>query len=156
MEHTKITNTDQLRVRIAMLKLQRAEQEVYFNQTFTKVSKAFSNPLSFIKSLLSFGNRKGEIDALNGDWVTNLAKIALPFLLNNTVLKNSGFIMKSIISFVSLNLINAQNINQNVLLDWFDRLMIWVEKKRDQRKQQGNDFGIPPDSETSSGKPVYD
>lgn len=156
MEHTKITNTDQLRVRIAMLKLQRAEQEVYFNQTFTKVSRAISNPLSFIKSLLSFGNRKGEIDAQDGDWVTNLAKIALPFLLNNTVLKNSGFIMKSIISFVSLNLINAQNINQNVLLDWFDKLMIWVDKKRDQRKQQGNDFGIPPDSETSSGKPVYD
>jgi hypothetical protein len=156
MKQPEITNIDQLRVRIAMLKLHRAEQEVYFNQSFNKVSKAISDPLGFIKSLLSIGNRKSEIDAQEGDWVTNLAKIALPYLLNNTILKNSGFIIKSIISFISLNLINAQNINQNVLLDWFDKLMIWIDKKRNQRKQQSNDFGIPPDSETSSGKPVYD
>jgi hypothetical protein len=156
MKQPEITNIDQLRVRITMLKLHRAEQEVYFNQSFNKVSKAISDPLGFIKSLLSIGNRKSEIDAQEGDWVTNLAKIALPYLLNNTILKNSGFIIKSIISFISLNLINAQNINQNVLLDWFDKLMIWIDKKRNQRKQQSNDFGIPPDSETSSGKPVYD
>jgi hypothetical protein len=65
--------------------------------------------------------------------------------------------MKSLISFISLNLINAKNINQNVLATWLDKLMIWVEKTREKRRQnQSNDFGIPPDSETSSGKPVYD
>ena len=156
MENSKITNIDQLRVRISILKLKKSEQEVYFNRTLNKVSVAISNPISFVKALFNLG-AKDEEETQGADWVTNLAKLAIPFLLNNTLLKRSGFIMKSIISFVSLNLINSQNINQNVLSTWLDKLMIWVEKKREKRKHnQSNDFGIPPDSETSSGKPVYD
>ena len=89
--------------------------------------------------------------------MTNLAQIALPYLLNQTILKKSGLIMKSVISFLSLQFINAQNINQNVLATWLDKLMIWVEKTREKKQQnKTNDFGIPPDSETSAGKPVHD
>jgi len=156
MGNPKITNIDELRVRIAILKLHSAEQEVYFSQTINKISRAINHPISFVKTLFSLGVNKEESDD-QGDWVTNLAKIALPYLLNHTILKKSGFVMKSLISFISLNLINAKNINQNVLATWLDKLMIWVEKTREKRRQnQSNDFGIPPDSETSSGKPVYD
>ena len=156
MKNSKITNIDELRVRIAILKLDCAEQEVYFGKKLAKFSQAINHPISFLKSLFSFSSNKQETND-QGDWVTNLAQIALPYLLNQTILQKSGLIMKSVISFLSLQFINAQNINQNVLATWLDKLMIWVEKTREKKQQnKTNDFGIPPDSETSAGKPVHD
>lgn len=156
MANSKITNIDELRVRIATLKLESAEKEVYFSNKLSKVSRAINHPISFLKSLFSFSANKEETND-QGDWVTNLAQIALPYLLNQTILRKSGFIMKSVISFLSLQIINAQNINQNILATWLDKLMIWVEKTREKSHQnKTNDFGIPPDSETSAGKPVHD
>ncbi len=155
----KIENLDQLRVRIAILKLHRAEQEIYLNQTVSKVSKALNSPVNFIKGLISFlgfGGSKKTNDSENGDWVTNLARIALPFLLNKTLLSGQGFIFKWIVSFISQNTINAKNFNQGILSTWVDKLVNWVASTSKKRKQEKeNDYGIPPDSETSSGRPVH-
>jgi len=159
MRKDKIENLDHLRVRIAILKLHRAEQEIYLNQTVSKVSRALNSPLSFIKGLISFlgfGGGKKSSDSEESDWVTNLARIALPFILNKTLLSGRGFIFKWIVSFISQNTINAKNFNQGILSNWVDKLVNWVESSSKKRKQQKEtDYGIPPDSETSSGRPIH-
>lgn len=155
----KIENLDQLRVRISILQLHKAEQEIYLNQTVNKVSKALNSPLNFLKGLISFlgfGGTKKTNDSENGDWVTNLARIALPFLLNKTLLSGRGFIFKWIVSFISQNTINAKTFNQGILSNWVDKLVNWLETTSKKKKQEKeNDYGIPPDSETYSGKPIH-
>ncbi len=159
MEKSKIKNIDQLRVQIAILKLHKADQENYFNQKITGISKIFNSPINFLKGTLSFlGLRGGKASNINeADWATNLARLAFPFLLNKTILSGSGFFFKGIVSFLSQNTINAKTFNKGVLANWVDKLVDWVDsttKKRKSRKEE-IDYGISPESETYSGKPVH-
>jgi hypothetical protein len=158
MINKKIDNLDQLRVQIAILKLHKAEQEIYFNQTGNNISKAFNSPVNFVKAALSFlGLRGGKANVQEADWATNLARLAFPFLLNKTLLSGSGFIFKGIVSFLSQNTINAKTFNKGILANWVDKIVDWVDstnKKRKSKKEE-IDYGISPESETYSGKPVH-
>jgi hypothetical protein len=162
----KIETLDQLRTEIAFLKLKKAEDEIYLNQTFLKVNKAFSGPINFIKGALELlglksikGNNETNASPNHTDWVTSLGRIALPFLLNKTILRGRGMFLKTAISLLSQTTINSKNFNKNVLASWIDKATYWINvsinsaKKKSVEKE--NDYGIPPDSETYSGKPVH-
>lgn len=159
----KIENLDQLRVEIALLKIKKAEQEVYLNQTFSKVNKAFSGPINFIKGALGFvglkNNKSNNSSTNHADWVTSLGRIALPFLLNKTILRGSGMFLKTAISLLSQTTINSKNLNKNVLANWIDKATYWVNvsinSARKKSELKDHDYGIPPESETYSGKPVH-
>lgn len=159
MAKTKIQNIDQLRLEIAISRLHRAEQEIYLSQKVRNFSKALSSPLSFIKGIFAFlglRENKGNIPQ-EADWVTNFAKIAIPFLLNKTVLKGRGFILKSIISLISQNTITSEIFNKGMLGGWIDKLVDWLDdsSKKSKSKNADIDYGISPESETYSGKPIH-
>lgn len=159
----KIESIDQLRSEIAFLKIKRAEEEIYLNQTFLKVNKAFSGPINFIRGALEFlGLKDNKIvnpSNIEVDWVTSLGRIVIPFLLNNTLLKGKGVLLKTIVSLLSQSTINSKNLNKSVLANWIDKIAYWVNvsinsaKKKPQEKE--NDYGISPESETYSGKPIH-
>ena len=160
----KIENIDQLRTEIALLKMKKAEEEVYFNQTFFKINKAFNGPINFIKGALEFVGLKNNKPSnspstSHADWVTSLGRIALPFLLNKTILRGRGMFLKTAVSLLSQTTINSKNLNKNVLANWIDKATYWINvsinsaKKKSEEKD--NDYGIPPESETYSGKPVH-
>jgi hypothetical protein len=160
MAKTKIENIDQLRLEIAILRLHRAEQEIYLSQKVTSFSKALNSPLSFIKGSLSFlGLRENKSKTpQEADWVTNLARIGIPFLLNKTLLSGRGFIFKSIVSLLSQNTINSKIFNKGMLGGWIDKLVDWVDSpssKKGKNKNEDIDYGISPESETYSGKPIH-
>lgn len=161
MTKIKVHNLDQLQLRIAQLKIEKAEQEIYFNQKWIKTQNMISSPINFIKGILSTiglrgGNRNNTVHT-SADWATNLARVSLPFLLNRTILRGRGFIFKTLVTLISQNTINAKRFNKDKLAGWVDNITEWVEgfssKKTKRRKEV--DYGIPEDSETYSGKPVH-
>jgi hypothetical protein len=136
----KIESLDQLRTEIALLKIKISEEEIYLNQTFSKVNKAFSGPLNFIKGaleLVGLKNSKSTNSSTNhADWVTSLGRIALPFLLNKTILRGSGMFMKTAISLLSQTTINSKNLNKNVLANWIDKATYWINVSMNSAKKK--------------------
>ncbi|MBU0695757.1 MAG: hypothetical protein KKE39_04430 [Bacteroidetes bacterium] len=147
----KIENLEQLRSEIAILKLKKAEDEIYFNQSFQKVKNVVETPTRWFNNVLSFLglNSESEKGKVKADWITSVGRIALPFLLNKTVLRGRGFFVRALVSLISQKSINSKNFNKNVLSHWVDNLTEWIESSvKDKKKSKNIDYGIPPESET--------
>jgi hypothetical protein len=151
MKKTKIKNLEQLRAEIALLKLKKAEDEIYFNQSYQKVKHVVETPTRWFNNALSFLglNSESEKVKIKSDWITSAGKFALPFLLNKTILRGRGFFVKAIVSLISQKTINSKNFNKNVLTNWIDNLTEWIDSSVKEKKKSKNiDYGIPPESET--------
>ncbi|MBU2046953.1 MAG: hypothetical protein KJ712_09515, partial [Bacteroidetes bacterium] len=147
----KIENLEQLRSEIAILKLKKAEDEIYFNQSFQKVKNVVETPTRWFNNVLSFLglNSESEKGKVKADWITSVGRIALPFLLNKTVLRGRGFFVRALVALISQKSINSKNFNKNVLSHWVDNLTEWIESSvKDKKKSKNIDYGIPPESET--------
>lgn len=154
---TKIETLEQLRSEIRLLKLKKAEDELYFHQKKEHYKKMLTSPFASLKkagSYLGFGNSEKDTyqhDPKNADWATTVARVFIPFLLNTTVLRGKGIIMKSLMTLFSQRVINSQNFNQNVLSKWIDKATDLVNSSRKKKPVSATaklDYGIPPDSET--------
>jgi hypothetical protein len=151
MKKTKIKNLEQLRAEIALLKLKKAEDEIYFNQSYQKVKHVVETPTRWFNNALSFLglNSESEKVKIKSDWITSAGKFALPFLLNKTILRGRGFFVKALVSIISQKTINSKNFNKNVLTNWIDNLTEWIDSSVKEKKKSKNiDYGIPPESET--------
>jgi hypothetical protein len=140
-----INNMEELKAQIVILKQDKMEQELYFNQKVNSIKSSFNNPLGYISNIFkSFGlnNKTG----FNSDYITSLAKTFLPLFLNKTILKGSGFIVKTLVTIFSQKLISGKIINQEILVKWIDRLTGLISSKTKSNKVK--DYGIPEDSET--------
>jgi len=147
---TEITNLAQLEARIAFLEVKKAEDEIYFNQKFEAIKEKIQHPFKFIKNAISsfaFGRNSNMAGA---DWATNLGRIFFPLLLNKTLLKNKGIIVKTLVSLFSQKAINYSVFNREVLSGWIDKVTDFVKTKTKKEKRYGvDDYGIPPESETA-------
>nr|MBC7611876.1 hypothetical protein [Pseudopedobacter sp.] len=151
MINPKIENLEQLRSEIAILKLKKAEDEIYFNQSFQKVKNVVETPIRWFNNVLSFLglNSESEEGKIKADWITSVGRVALPFLLNKTVLRGRGFFVRALVSLISQKSISSKNFNKNVLSHWIDNLTEWIESSvKDKKKSKNIDYGIPPESET--------
>nr|WP_294895961.1 hypothetical protein [uncultured Pedobacter sp.] len=148
---TEITNLAQLQERIVLLKVKKVEDEIYFNQKYEAIKQKVQHPFKFVKDLVSsiaFGNT-GNI-AGKADWATTIGRIFFPMVLNKTVLKNSGVIIKTLVSLFSQRAINYSVFNKDVLSGWIDKATDFVKAKTKKEKRYGvDDYGIPPESETA-------
>lgn len=146
----KIENIDQLRAEIRTLKIKCAEDEIYFNQGIQKLKKLINAPSRFINNIFGFlGLSVEEKDNKHSDWVTSLGRVALPFLLNKTILRGRGIFFRTIVSLLSQKTINAKNFNKDVLTSWIDDLTNWINSSiKKSKKKKEIDYGIPPESET--------
>lgn len=152
MIKSKIENLEQLRAQIAVLKLKKAEDEIYFNQSYQKIKGVVETPARWFNNALSFlglNSSEGDKSKIKADWITSAGRIALPFLLNKTILRGSGFFTKAIISLISQKTVNSKNFNKDVLSHWIDNITGWIEStSKDKKKAKNIDYGIPPESET--------
>lgn len=148
---TEITNLAQLKARIAFLEVKKIQDEIYFNQKFDAFKNKATHPFKFIKEMVSslaFGGGKSKMGS--ADWATSLGRIFFPMLLNKTLLRNSGGIMKTLVSLVSQKAINYSVFNKDVLASWIDKVTDLVKTKTKKEKRYGiDDYGIPPESETA-------
>ncbi len=124
-----IKSIHDLRNEIVRLETLTKQQEVSIKQRFSSPSaiyktivSAFSNP--------SEGNSPGKQVKLNGllnqDIIGAISKFLLPLTLNKTLFKGSGFITKSIVTFLSKKA--SGYINQDNVTSGFDKFKTMLSK----------------------------
>lgn len=148
---TRIENLEQLRAEIQLLKQKRAEQELYFIQKKENIKEAFNSPFTFIKKLgLFFGvNKSTKTSGISADWATALARFVIPFILNKTLLRGKGAMLKSLFALISQKAINPAIFNQGKIMGVAGKVSEWIGDFISKTKRKKRmDYGIPPDSET--------
>jgi len=141
----RIENLQQLQAEIELLKLKKAEQELYFKNKKESIKASLKSPFTFIKKITGLLKNN---DNIHADWATALARVSIPFLLNKTLLRGKGAVLKSILTILSQKAINPAIFNQNKLMSVVDKVSDWVGKILPKRRKEAVDYGIPPDSET--------
>jgi len=96
---TAIRNLSDLKNEISRLKRVEEEQRTAIGQRFSSPSAAFATIYSlFSSSADADGSKKG---IFHMDYVGLLSRILVPFTLNKTLFRNSGFIVKALVGLVS-------------------------------------------------------
>lgn len=138
-----IQNLEQLHQKIVELKVDYKLKEDRLVHDLHEFSQSFT-PAAIIKKFLTPSNLLKTDDALN---ITgNIMSVVLPFLMNKTLFKGSGFVTKLLVSLASGKFgktLDAEHISEiiNSVKSWFGS----GKKKKD---VAFTDYGIPPDSET--------
>lgn len=94
-----IRNVSDLKNEISRLKETEEEQRAAIRRRFSSPSATFATIYSlFSYSADADGTRKG---IFHMDYVGLLSRILVPFTLNKTLFRNSGFIVKALVGLVS-------------------------------------------------------
>lgn len=152
--NAKIRNIDELRAEILRLREQRTEMEADLLIDLNKVVSKFKMPLMLISKLsdwaAAFAGVKRNKDGTtgNGDWVSGIFRVGLPFLMNRFIFPKSGFLTKTILGFITQKAANT--VNKDLVNNILDKIseLIKVPKSRKKDNPELTDYGIPPDSET--------
>lgn len=138
MADLSINNVRNLKAEIVRLKLLREEQGKAIGERFSSPSAVFSTVVSlFPKRTPGSG-----FDIFHQDFFGLLSRILLPLTLNKTIFRNSNFIMKGIVGFLSQKA--SHFINEDSVMGLWDKVKHLFEKK-----DKKEDYGIPPESEAS-------
>ena len=172
---TKIANIDELKQEIARLSRLKAEQESYLVDQYKLLKNKVETPsriigavadnipgVGLVKGLFSSigaasSSKKSEdVKGGKSDWLTKTLRIGLPLVLNRTLLKNSGWLKKSLVLLASEGA--AGQINQDKVGSVVSKIADFIRPKKKKKKHKNiekfdeeqdiHDFGIPPDSET--------
>ena len=138
-----INNIDDLRNEIVLLKEAEQQQSAAIGQHF----KSPGAVLSTIGSLF-FNSRGGEggqgSNIFDQDLVGLISRIVLPFTLNKTVFRHSGFLVKTLVSIVSQRA--SRFITEDGVLSLWDKAKGLFKAK--QPEETPAHKGVPPLSET--------
>jgi hypothetical protein len=132
----------ELRAEIDFLKVKKFKDEEALKEGF----KSPSALLGIFKS--DSGNKKSFAQEFaQQDILTNISRVLLPILLNGVVFKKSGFITKTLITFLSQKA--AKQVNSDKITGLIDKFSsMFKGNGKPQRSPAIRDYGIPPDSET--------
>ncbi len=151
---TNINNLAELQSRIKVLKIVSAEHELFFHQKVQSVKEVLSGPshiFTKIKFMLGFGGKKsiGGKKPAQSDWVTNMTRVLIPYIINKTLFRKSGFIIKTVISLLSQATVSSKLVNKNTFSNLIDKATGLINSTiSGKKKPKKIDYGIPPDSET--------
>ena len=154
---SRINNIDDLRSEILRLELERFRQEAVIEQDVKQIIYKFKAPFRFVDKVTAFFGKGLGTDHGAGaapehetqpDWLTNLLRVGLPVVLNKLVFRNSGFIMKSLVTILSQKA--AKNINKDSISGLIDKGADFIRNFKNKKalSRLHADYGIPPDSET--------
>ncbi len=168
--NVKIHNIAELREEIVRLTQLKNEQEAYLSNQYMLLRKKVEAParlletltssipgVDLVKGLFSSVLSKGKSDS-KSDWLTNTLRVGIPLVLNKTLLKNVGWLKKSLVLLLSERAVGQ--VNQDKIGNAISKVADFVRPNK-KKKRHNNlppledmqldrpDFGIPPDSETS-------
>jgi hypothetical protein len=130
-----IKNSWDLRQEIIRLKGVEEQQAV-------ALKARFSSPVAVLTTLYSLfpkANNTGEnkTNIFNQDFVSILSRFLIPFTLNKTLFKNSGFIIKALVGLVSQKA--SGYVNEDLVMGVWDKVKHLFSKKDkvDQRYPYG-------------------
>ena len=138
MTDVTINNVEDLKAEILRLRHLKEEQGEALKARFSSPGAAFSSLMTVFpkESRLKF-------DIFHQDFLGLLSRIVLPLTLNKTLFKNSNFLVKGLVGFLSQKA--SHFISEDSVTGLWDKVKSLFEKK----KQKNEDYGIPPESEAS-------
>ena len=167
-----INNTKELKHELVRLSRLRREQEAYLGDQYKVLKSKVEAPSRIFNAVTSnipgVGVVKGLFSSIGdvkkskasagekSDWLTKATRIVLPFILNRTLLKNSGWLKKSLVLLASEGAVGQ--INQDKVSSFVGKIADYIRPKKAKKKhkkmkgideeEDSNYFGIPPESET--------
>lgn len=134
MTDVSINNVNDLKAEIVRLRMLRDEQR-------GAIKSRFSSPGATFSTISSIFFKPGH-NILNQDFVGMLSRVLLPLTLNKTLFRNSGFLVKGLVGFLSQKA--SHFISEDAVVGLWDKVKSVFEKK-----SKSEDYGIPPESEAS-------
>jgi len=138
----------ELQAEIQYLKVQQFKQEEQLKDKLSSPKELFKTITNLFKS--DSGKKQSFISELiNQDLITNITRVILPLVLNGMVFKKSGFLVKTLMTFISQKA--ATQVNSHTVSGILDKITGIFKKKAGANSGSVNgagDYGIPPDSET--------
>ena len=166
-----INNSEELKNELLRLNKLRKEQEVYLGDQYNLLKNKVQTPtrilgavtsgipgVGLVKGLFSsLGKSKDVVGNSDGksDWLTKATQLVLPLVLNRTLLKNSGWLKKSLVLLASEGAVGQ--INKDKVSSFVGKIAEYIRPKKSKKKhknirgideQDAANFGIPPDSES--------
>jgi hypothetical protein len=125
-----IKSIHDLRNEIVRLETLNVQQEAAIKQRFSSPSAIYKTFLSALpKSAVSSSGNSVKLNGLlNQDIVGMISKFLLPLTLNKTLFKGSGFITRSIVTFLSKKA--SGYINQDTVTTGWDKLKTAVQNSK--------------------------
>ncbi len=138
MTNVTINNAEDLKAEILRLRHLKEEQGEALKARFISPGAAISTLMTVFpkESRLKF-------DIFHQDFLGILSRILLPLTLNKTLFRNSNFLTKGLVGFLSQKA--SHFISEDAVSGLWDKVKSLFEKK----KQKQEDYGIPPESEAS-------
>jgi hypothetical protein len=136
MTDVTINNAEDLKTEILRLRHLKEEQG-------EAIKARFSSPGAAISSLMTVFPKGSKYDIFHQDFLGLISRIVLPLTLNKTLFRNSNFLIKGLVGFLSQKA--SHFISEDSVTGVWDKVKSLFEKK----KQKQEDFGIPPESEAS-------
>lgn len=136
-----IKNSTDLKAEIARLRELKHQQGEQISQRFSSPGAIFSTIVSIFPKHHDDGSKS---NILNQDYFGILSRILLPLALNKTVFRNSNFIVKGLVGFLSQKA--SHFISEESVTGLWDKAKGLFSKFS--KKEKNPDYGIPPDSET--------
>jgi hypothetical protein len=134
-----INSASDLRAEMDRLRDLERQQKLALKARFQSPSAVFHTALSlFPKS----PDGKG-IAFFNQDIFGILSRVVLPVTLNRTLFKNSNFLVKTLVGFLSQKA--SHYISEGAVTGFWDKVKSVFERKQ----KEEVDYGIPPESEAS-------
>ena len=105
----------------------------------------FISPGAAISSLMTVFPKESrtKFDIFHQDFFGLISRILLPLTLNKTLFRNSNFLIKGLVGFLSQKA--SHFISEDSVTGLWDKVKSLFDKK----KEKQEDFGIPPESEAS-------
>ncbi len=147
MEKT-FSSLAELQAEIDILKVQSFQQEEALKEAISSPAAIFATVRGIFKS--KNGGKSLTSELLNHDIITSIARFVIPFFVNGVIFKRSGFITKTIITFLSQKV--AGQVNSNTVSGILDKVKGLFKGKTISKvgikARKPVDYGIPPDSES--------
>jgi hypothetical protein len=118
-----VNNINDLHTEIARLEALKIAQEIQLKERFKSPGAAFSTVSSLFKS--KDHKSSGLFDK---DLLSMVSRVVLPFALNKTLFRKSGFIVKTLIALVSQKA--SGYINEGSIASVVDRFKDFIKPKK--------------------------
>ena len=139
-----IRNISDLQGEIYRLKELQQEQGVAIKRRFRNFSATISTlGTIFPRSITVDGKSSSFFDQ---DLVGLISRFVLPFTLNKTIFRNSGFLVKALVGLVSQKA--SHFISEDTVVGLWDKVKHLFDKKQKKGSDISDDKGIPPMSES--------
>jgi hypothetical protein len=138
MSDVHINNVSDLKTEILRLRHLREEQG-------EALKERFASPLTALSTIMTVfpKGKESKYDIFHQDFLGIISRIILPLALNKTLFRNSNFLIKGLVGFLSQKA--SHFISEDSVSNLWDKVKLMFDKK----KHKHEDFGIPPESEAS-------